>query len=108
MMPVHIVRPIGKHEFIPAYSTDELLRGVCHLTVVPDLAALRTAGLRGYQNEGGQKGIQTRQARSRAKFELNKRDIYAMLAEKRCFGSIARNFSIGTRQLRKYLKEEGR
>jgi hypothetical protein len=92
MMPVHIVRPIGKHEFIPAYSTDVLLHGVCHLTHIP-------------QKDLDRLSRDEKQRISLEKFEENKEEIYTLLAQGRGIKHVASQFKIGYEALNRYLGE---
>lgn len=92
MMPVHIVRPIGKHDFIPAYSTDVLLHGVCHLTHVP-------------QKDLDRISREEKLRQSREKFEEHKEEIYTLIEQGRGVKGVAVQFRIGYEALQRYLEE---
>lgn len=109
MMPTQIRRKQGPLDFIPAYSTDELLRGVCHITKLPrsgNRSAEATERIKKLALIGAKKGGETRKAMSRAKFEKNKKAIYEMLASGRGVCATAAAFRLGDRVLKKYLEEE--
>lgn len=114
MMPVHIHRNAGRHDFIPNYSTEELLLGVCHIIHVPKVSERREhkgreeriSKLMEIIDDGYWLSLEVRQAKSRAKFEENKTEILQMLARGRGLCSIAKIFQIGDRALKRYLEEE--
>lgn len=93
MIPVRIVRQIGKHEFIPAYSTDVLLQGVCHLTHVPQKYLDRISR-------------QEMRRLSFEKFETHKEEIYTLLAQGRGVKGVSEKFRIGYEALQRYLDGE--
>ena len=110
MMPVHIVRPIGKHERIPAYSTQELMLGVCHIAGIPKPKKQQPMAQR-FILDVAWSNIESnlvRLEKSRGKFRENREAIYKMLAEKRGITSIASNFGIGRNALLRFLKEESK
>lgn len=93
MMPVHIRRNAGQHDFIPAYTTDVLLQGVCHLTHVP-------------QKDLDRISREEKQRLSFEKFEDNKEGIYTLLAQGHGIKHVASQFRIGYEALQRYLGEE--
>lgn len=90
-----IRRDAGRHDFIPAYSTDVLLQGVCHLTHVP-------------QKYLDCISREERQRLSREKFEDNKEEIYTLLAQGRGIKGVSVQFRIGYENLQRYLDEESK
>lgn len=98
-----IRRDAGRHDYIPAYSTDELLRGVCHLTYVPqkDENCLEISSV-------CSPGNAEKKRRSINKFNANKEEIYMLLAQGRGVKCVADRFRIGYGALTKYLKEESK
>ena len=96
-----IRRDAGRHDFIPAYSTDVLLRGVCHLIHFPksDTNCLEISAV-------CSPGNAEKKRRSINKFKANKEEIYMLLAQGRGVKSVADQFRIGYGALTKYLKEE--
>lgn len=103
MMPVHIRRNAGRHDFIPAYSTDVLLQGVCHLIHVPRKRIEHPVP---HIPEVVREAYAARQRKSFAKFEANKEEIYALLAHGRGMKCVASQFHIGVEALRRYLDDE--
>lgn len=108
MMPVHIVRPIGKHEFIPAYSTDVLLNGVCHLVHIPPRQEWRSDEAEDFTDAplGFYESLAIRAAKSREKWEQSKSEILALIARRRGVTSVAKEFHLGSKALKRYLWEE--
>jgi len=96
---VQIRRNAGRRDFIPAYSTDELLHGVCHLTHFPKNDTYSPVP------ESVSAAHAARQEISRKKFETNKEEIYALLAHGRGIVCVARQFKLGVDALRRYLNE---
>jgi hypothetical protein len=92
MMPVHIRRNAGQHDFIPAYTTDVLLRGVCHLTHIP-------------QKDLDRLSRDEKQRISLEKFKAHKEEIYTLLAQGRGIKHVASQFKIGYEALNRYLGE---
>jgi hypothetical protein len=90
MMPIHIRRNAGQHDFIPAYSTAVLLQGVCHLTHVPQKDIDRLA-----RDE--------KQRQSLEKFKAHKEEIYTLLAQGHGIKHVASQFKIGYEALNRYL-----
>jgi hypothetical protein len=104
-----IRRKQGRFDFIPAYSTDVLLQGVCHIVAMPkpepvtdesDIGCIDFPNL--YE------GHKHMQARSRAKFEANREEIYMLLAQGRGLRGVANRFRIGYKALQRYLEEESK
>jgi len=91
-IPVQIRRGAGLHDFIPAYSTSELLRGVCHLTHVP-------------QKDLDRISRDKKQRISFEKFKANKEEIYTLLAQGRGVKGVASQFKIGYEALNRFLGE---
>jgi hypothetical protein len=100
---VQIRRKQGRFDFIPAYSTDELLRGVCHVTHVPRKEIDRPAS---HIPEAVREAYAARMKKSRDKFDANREEIYALLAHGRGIQCVARHFRIGVEALNRYLEEE--
>ena len=98
---VQIRRDAGRHDFIPAYSTAQLLQGVCHLAHVPknDLDGLELSTI-------CDPGNAEKRRRSINKFKANKEEIYTMLAQGRGVKPVADHFHIGYVNLQRYLQEE--
>jgi hypothetical protein len=88
-----IRRNAGCHDFIPAYSTAQLMWGVCHLTHVP-------------QKDLDRLSREEKLRLSREKFEENKEQIYMLLAQGRAVKAVATQFRIGYEALQRYLEDE--
>ena len=97
-----IRRKQGRHDFIPAYSTDELLRGVCHLAHFPKEKAYRDVP------KIVSAAHAALQKKSRGKFEVNREEIYALLAHGRGMKCVAAQFNMGMMALKRYLEEESK
>lgn len=99
---VQIRRNANRHDFIPAYSTAELLQGVCHVARFPD------SECRPYSPvpESVRAAHAARQEISRKKFDENLEEIYALLAHGRGMKCVAAQFNLGMLALRRYLEEE--
>lgn len=95
MMPVHIRRNAGRNDFIPAYSTAQLMWGVCHLTHLP-------------QKDLDRISREEKPRISREKFEEHKEEIYTLLAQGRGMKGVAVQFRIGYEALQRYLEEESK
>lgn len=93
MMRIHIRRKECAHDFIPTYSTAELLHGLCHLTHIPkdEIERLTRA---------------EKHRQSREKFEAHKEEIYTLLAQDRGVKGVAVQFKMGYEALQRYLDEE--
>jgi hypothetical protein len=89
---VQIRRKQGRFDFIPAYSTDVLLQGVCHLTHVS-------------QKDLDRISREEKQRISLEKFKENKEEIYTLLAQGRGIKTVACKFKIGYEALQRYLEE---
>jgi hypothetical protein len=110
-----IRRDAGRHDFIPAYSTAQLLQGVCHLAHVPEKDLERSSIAKKMMDERGpaesaqeyQTRImrEARQAKSRRRFDAHKEEIYTLLAQGRGVKHVADHFHIGYEALRRYLEE---
>jgi hypothetical protein len=109
-MPIQIRRNAGRRDFIPTYSTDELLRGVCHIVLMrepkEDAVKDRIARVMTVLRTAQERGREVRQIRSKEKFEANKEEIYTLLANGRGIKHVSGKFSIGYMTLKKYLNEE--
>lgn len=92
-MPVQIRRNAGRHDSIPAYSTAQLMWGVCHLTHLP-------------QKDLDRISREEKQRLSREKFEENKERIYMALAKGRGVKFVDNQYRIGYEALQRYLEEE--
>ena len=90
---VQIRRKAGSRDIIPAYSTVQLLQGVCHPIHIP-LDEIKLATWR------------ERQQVSREKFEEKKEEIYTALAKGRGVKFVANQYRIGYEALQRYLDEE--
>lgn len=92
---IQIRRKAGSRDFIPSYSTDVLLQGVCHLTHVQqkDLDHISRA---------------EKQRISIEKFQDNKEEIYTLLANGRGVKAVATQFRISYDALVRYLEEESK
>ena len=100
---VQIRRKQGRFDFVPAYSTDELLRGVCHVARFPKKEIDRSVS---HIPEAVREAFAARMKQSRDKFDANKEEIYALLAHGRGIQCVARHFRIGVEALRRYIEEE--
>lgn len=100
---VQIRRQANRFDFIPAYSTDVLLQGVCHLTHVPQKEEDRSLS---HIPEAVREAFAARMKQSRDKFDANKEEIYALRAHGRGIQCVASHFHIGQEALRRYLEEE--
>jgi hypothetical protein len=98
-----IRRKQGRHDFIPAYSTAELLLGVCHVIHFPKNDIPNPHSL---TPESVRDAHAARQKISRQKFVENKEEIYALLAHGRGIKCVAAQFSLGMLALQRYLEEE--
>lgn len=105
MMPVHIRRNAGRHDFIPAYSTDVLLQGVCHLAHVPKKEVEQSISR---IPEVVREAYTARMKKSYDKFLANKEEIYALRAHGRGIKCVAGQFQIGVKALQRYLEEESK
>lgn len=92
-MHIQIRRKEGIHDFLPAYSTIQLLQGVCHLAHIPKDEINRLTRIE-------------QQRESREKFMENREQIYTLLAQGRGMKWVACRFRIGYDALQKYLDEE--
>ena len=90
-----IRRKQGRFDFIPAYSTAQLLQGVCHLTHLP-------------QKDLDRISREQKQRISREKFEEHKEEIYTLLSQGRGIKGVAVQFRIGYETLQRYLEEESK
>lgn len=90
---VQIRRNSGSRDFLPSYSTIQMLQGVCHLAYVPKDELIRLTRVE-------------QQRESREKFEENKERIYMALASGRGVKFVANQFRIGYEALLRYLDEE--
>lgn len=88
---VQIRRNASRFDFIPAYSTDVLLQGVCHLTHVS-------------QKDLDRISREEKLRQSLEKFNDNKEEIYALLAQGRGVKAVAVQFRIGYEALQRYLE----
>lgn len=98
-----IRRKESRHDFIPAYSTAQLLQGVCHLPHFPkndtNCSEISTV----YSPGNAEK-----KRRSINKFKANKEEIYMLLANGRGVKTVASQFRIGYRAFQRYLEEESK
>lgn len=97
-----IRRKQERFDFIPAYSTAQLLQGVCHLTHVPKKDTYSPVP------ESVRAAHAARQKISRKKFVENKEEIYALFAHGRGIKCVASQFRIGVDALQRYLEEESK
>lgn len=97
--PHQVVRPLRKNELPPAYTTEELFRGVCHVIpgCIPKERITKPQWIAVQIKEG--------QAKSRQKFLDNREAIYKEL--KTCkVRTVADRFHIGKNALKRFLEEE--
>lgn len=73
-----IVRPLQHGELPPAYSTEELLRGVCHIVRLPGTPS-RPSVTRTAIERGRAKSIETRQRRAAERFLAHFETVKEML-----------------------------
>lgn len=104
---VQIRRKESRHDFIPSYSTAELLHGVYHTVHFPKPKPERP----GYEldeifRSGRDAGNAEKRLRSILKFQKNREEIYTLLSQGRGMGYVASQFSIGYAALKRYLEEE--